>query len=95
VKPGLAIDRLLVQRFALDPGRCVYIDDSQTNAAAAALPGMHAIHFTSPDILADEHCEQGFAVARHRCRRPEPSRLYSNPMWIWDNYILSLYEIAR
>ena len=62
VKPDLAIYRLLVERFDLNPARCVYIDDSATNAAAATLLGMHAIHFTSPDALAGELCELGFAI---------------------------------
>jgi 2-haloacid dehalogenase len=62
VKPDLAIYRLLVERFDLNPARCVYIDDSATNAAAATLLGMHAIRFTSPDALAGELCELGFAI---------------------------------
>jgi len=62
MKPDPAIYRLLVERFALDPARCVYIDDNAANAAAACLLGMHAIHFTSPDALAAELRELGFAV---------------------------------
>ena len=65
VKPDLAIYRLLVERFDLNATRCVYIDDSATNAAAATLLGMHAIHFTSPDALAGKLCELGFAIGTH------------------------------
>jgi 2-haloacid dehalogenase len=62
MKPDPAIYRLLVERFGLDPARCVYIDDNPTNAAAASELGMRAIHFTSPDTLATGLCELGFAV---------------------------------
>ena len=62
VKPDPAIYRLLVERFGLDPARCVYIDDNAANAAAAGLLGMHAIHFTSPDALATELRALGFAI---------------------------------
>ena len=62
VKPDLAIYRLLVKRYGLDPARCVYVDDNATNAAAATLLGMRAIHFTLPDALAGELRELGFAV---------------------------------
>jgi len=62
VKPDLAIYRLLVKRYGLNPARCVYVDDNATNAAAATLLGMRAIHFTLPDVLAGELRELGFAV---------------------------------
>jgi 2-haloacid dehalogenase len=62
VKPDLAIYRLLVKRYGLNPARCVYVDDNATNAAAATLLGMRSIHFTLPDALAGELCELGFAV---------------------------------
>ena len=62
VKPDLAIYRLLVKRYGLDPARCVYVDDNATNAAAATLLGMRSIHFTLPDALAGELCKLGFAV---------------------------------
>lgn len=62
VTPDPAIYRLMVERFELDPTRCVYIDDNPTNAAAASEVGMHAIHFTSPDALAAELSELGFAI---------------------------------
>jgi 2-haloacid dehalogenase len=62
VKPDLAVYRLLVKRYGLDPTRCVYVDDNATNAAAATLLGMRAIHFTAPDALAGKLCELGFAV---------------------------------
>ena len=62
VKPDLAIYRLLLERFEIDPARCVYVDDNATSAAAATLLGMNAIYFTSPDALAGEPCELGFAI---------------------------------
>jgi len=54
IKPDPRIYRLLIERFALDPLRTVYIDDVQTNVAAARLFGIHAIHFTTPAALRDE-----------------------------------------
>lgn len=64
VKPDPAIYHRLVERFGLDPARCVYIDDNPANAAAASGLGMHAIHFMSPDALAGELRALGFAVGR-------------------------------
>ncbi len=62
MKPDLAIYRLLVKRYGLNPARCVYVDDNAINAAAATLLGMRSIHFTVPDALAGELCELGLAV---------------------------------
>ncbi|MBV9553462.1 MAG: HAD family phosphatase [Alphaproteobacteria bacterium] len=51
LKPDPAIYRLLLDRFAIDPHRAVFIDDVAANAAAARHLGIHGIHFTGADAL--------------------------------------------
>jgi 2-haloacid dehalogenase len=51
VKPDARLFQVLLDRYDLDPGRLVFIDDSQANVVAATGLGMHAIHFTSPPAL--------------------------------------------
>ena len=54
IKPDARIFELLIERFAIDPYRAVYIDDVAANVAAARPFGIHAIHFTDPATLRDE-----------------------------------------
>lgn len=51
VKPDPRIYRLLAERFRIDPGRSVYIDDNPANARVASDLGFHGIHFTAPHAL--------------------------------------------
>ena len=51
-KPDRRIFDLLIARFALAPGRTLFIDDRQDNAEAARQAGWQAIHFTSANQLA-------------------------------------------
>jgi 2-haloacid dehalogenase len=51
IKPEPRIYEALLERFAIDPLRAVFIDDSEVNAAAARPFGMQAIHFTNPAAL--------------------------------------------
>ena len=44
-KPDAAIFRLLIERYALDPGRTVFADDSPVNVEAAAAAGFVALLF--------------------------------------------------
>ena len=46
-KPDPKIYRMLTDRYGLDPGRCLFIDDAPENVEAAKACGMAAIHFTS------------------------------------------------
>jgi 2-haloacid dehalogenase len=46
IKPDAAIFRLFLDRFALDAGDCVFMDDSGANVAAAASLGFHTVHVT-------------------------------------------------
>jgi 2-haloacid dehalogenase len=62
IKPEPAIFHLLADRYGLDLADCVFIDDSAKNIAAAQALGMHALHFTSPEALADQLRLMGFEV---------------------------------
>lgn len=46
VKPSAAIYRALCDRFQIDPGKAVFIDDSPLNIAGAKAFGLHTILFT-------------------------------------------------
>jgi len=54
VKPDPRIFALLIERFAVEPERTVYIDDVEANVAAARPFGIHAIQFTTPPKLREE-----------------------------------------
>lgn len=51
IKPDPAIYRLLLDRNALAPGDCLFIDDAPKNVAGAKAVGMDAVLFTSPEAL--------------------------------------------
>jgi 2-haloacid dehalogenase len=59
IKPDPRIFELLLERFAIDPNRAVYIDDVAVNVDAARPFGIHAIHFTTPSTLRAELTELG------------------------------------
>jgi 2-haloacid dehalogenase len=59
IKPDPRIFALLIERFAIDPHRAVYIDDVAANVVAARPFGIHAIQFTDPAILRAELVELG------------------------------------
>ena len=54
IKPDPRMYELLLERFAIDPQRAVYIDDVAANVDAARPFGIHAIHFTTPAALRAE-----------------------------------------
>jgi FMN phosphatase YigB (HAD superfamily) len=62
VKPDPRIFRVFCERYALAPESCVFIDDSEINAAAARKFGMHAIHFTDPAALRKELIRLGLPL---------------------------------
>ncbi len=64
LKPDPRIFELLIERFAIDPRRAVYIDDVETNVIAARPLGIHAIHFTTPAALRAELAELGLLSSR-------------------------------
>jgi 2-haloacid dehalogenase len=59
IKPDPRIFELLLERFAIDPKRAVYIDDVAANVGAARRFGIHAIRFTTPATLRAELAELG------------------------------------
>jgi FMN phosphatase YigB (HAD superfamily) len=63
VKPDPRIFRVFCERYALAPESCVFIDDSEINAAAARKFGMHAIHFTDPAALRKELIRLGLPLS--------------------------------
>jgi 2-haloacid dehalogenase len=64
IKPDPHIFALLIERFAIEPQRAVYIDDIEANVAAARPFGIHAIHFTTPAILREELVALGLLPSR-------------------------------
>ena len=63
IKPDPRIFELLIERFAIDPRRAVYIDDVSANVTAARPFGIHAIHFTTPAALRSELAALGLLPA--------------------------------
>lgn len=63
LKPDPAIYHRLLDRYGLEAGDCVFIDDSAANAEAASCVGMHAIHYPNEQMdLAVELRRYGFPV---------------------------------
>ena len=54
LKPDPAIYNLLLSRYGLDAGECIFIDDSKANVDGARSVGMQAIHYVPPMDLAAE-----------------------------------------
>jgi 2-haloacid dehalogenase len=48
IKPDPRIYQCLLERYAVDPARALYIDDSARNVAAAEALGMHGWWFSEP-----------------------------------------------
>ena len=64
IKPDPGIFELLLERFAIDPKRAVYIDDVAANVDAARPFGIHAIHFKTPTALRAEIAELGLLPSK-------------------------------
>jgi 2-haloacid dehalogenase len=54
LKPEPEIYNLLLSRYGLKAGDCIFIDDSKANVEGARAVGMHAIHFVEPMDLTAE-----------------------------------------
>jgi 2-haloacid dehalogenase len=67
IKPDPRIFALLIERFAVEPRRAVYIDDVEANVAAARRFGIHGIHFTTPARLREELVALGLLSPRTAC----------------------------
>lgn len=50
-KPDSRIFRIFLEKYALKPQICLFIDDSNINAGSAEKLGIKAIHLDRPDIL--------------------------------------------
>lgn len=50
LKPDPAIYHLLLERYGLEAGDCVFIDDSRANIETARAVGMHAIHYPDEGV---------------------------------------------
>jgi 2-haloacid dehalogenase len=59
VKPDPAIFQLLLDRFGLDAGATLFVDDSEANVAAADALGFDAVRFRDPDRLRRDLAERG------------------------------------
>lgn len=56
VKPDPAIFRILLERYDLVPGNCIFIDDNLLNVSAARELGFGVIHHITPGQLREELC---------------------------------------
>jgi 2-haloacid dehalogenase len=54
IKPDPRIFHALLDEYAIDPRRVVFIDDVPANAHAATSLGIHGIRFTTPEALRAE-----------------------------------------
>jgi 2-haloacid dehalogenase len=54
LKPNPDIFHVLLDTYAIDPGRAVFIDDVPVNVAAATAMGIHGVLFTAPEALRTE-----------------------------------------
>jgi HAD superfamily hydrolase (TIGR01509 family) len=61
-KPDEAIYRDMLNKLALSPGACVYIDDIADFAIAATRVGMHGVHYTTHEGLVKSLSELGIRV---------------------------------
>jgi len=54
LKPDPAIFNVLLERFGLNAGDCIFVDDSARNVETARSVGMQAVHFVEPIDLRAE-----------------------------------------
>ena len=59
VKPDAAIYRLALERFGIEAGDAVFIDDSLPNVVGARAVGMTALHFFDEPTLRGQLCDLG------------------------------------
>lgn len=60
VKPNPKIFQILLKRIERVAADCIFIDDSLLNVQSALELGFDAIHFRSPELLADDLNDRGF-----------------------------------
>lgn len=54
IKPEREIYEILLDKYDLDPGETLFIDDSEKNTRAASELGIHTIHLPEPRMLESE-----------------------------------------
>lgn len=54
IKPDPAIYHTLCERYGLNAGDCIFVDDSEKNVKGARAVGMQAVHFVEPIDLRAE-----------------------------------------
>ncbi|WP_299322031.1 HAD family phosphatase [Parasphingopyxis sp.] len=59
IKPDPAIYRLALDRFGLEPGTAIFIDDREENVRASEGEGFVGHHFRDADTLAEDLHEKG------------------------------------
>jgi 2-haloacid dehalogenase len=62
LKPEPAIYHTLLERYGLDAGDCIFVDDSEKNIEGARAVGMQALHFVEPIDLRAELRGLGVAL---------------------------------
>jgi 2-haloacid dehalogenase len=62
LKPDPAIYKVLLERYRLDAGDCIFIDDSAKNVEGARAVGMQGVHFVEPIDLRAELRGRGVAI---------------------------------
>lgn len=60
IKPDPAIFKLTIERFALNPGETLFVDDRMDNIVAAEALGFQGHQFTSAERLEDDLKVKGF-----------------------------------
>ena len=63
IKPDLALYKILLERYQLNPAETLFIDDKTENTIAAAKVGMKTIDFHSPQQLRQELIKKGILSA--------------------------------
>ncbi len=61
-KPFEKIYRALIDKYAIEPSRTVFVDDNARNLVPAEKLGFHTIHFKSPEQFREELKRLGVAV---------------------------------
>jgi 2-haloacid dehalogenase len=77
LKPDPRIYRCFFETHSVDPAQAVYIDDLEPNVKAAAVLGMHGIHFTDSPALRAELARIGLIPndqVRNLHQRSGPTR---------------------
>ena len=61
-KPSAEFYKILMDRYHLDPGKTIFIDDSLRNVEGAEVLGITGIHFHNPSQLREELKRKGIEI---------------------------------